>query len=92
MQTVRLPRLMALLRLIYLGFLENFGPPIFIRFYTFLHIFHAFWGLNLIVHKRGAPKAPPTHYPINLRSQKMTNMQKCEKMYKDGGAKIFQKS
>ena len=39
-QTVWLPRLMALVRLIYLGFLENFGPPIFIYFYTFLHIFH----------------------------------------------------
>ena len=38
----------GLVRLIYLGFLENFGPPIFIYFYTFLHIFHIFWGLKLI--------------------------------------------
>ena len=66
-----MPSLMALVRLIYQGFLENFGPPIFIHFYTFLHIFHIFWGLKLIVFKRGAPKAPPTHYPINFRPQKI---------------------
>ena len=70
-QTVWLPRLMALVRLIYLGFLENFGPPIFIYFYIFLHIFHIFLDLKLIVDKRGAPKAPPTHYPINFRPQKI---------------------
>ena len=33
---------MALVRLIYLGFWEKFGPPIFIYLYTFLHIFHFF--------------------------------------------------
>ena len=39
-----------------LGILGGFGssckgtepPPIFIYFYTFLHIFHIFWGLKLI--------------------------------------------
>ena len=45
MQTVWLPRLMAPVRLIYLGFLENFGPPIFIYFYTCLHIFHIYFGV-----------------------------------------------
>ncbi len=38
LQTVRLPRLMALVRLIYVGFLENVGPPIFIYFFIFLYI------------------------------------------------------
>ena len=32
-QTVWLPRLMALVRLIYLGFLEKIGPPIFMCIY-----------------------------------------------------------
>ena len=43
-QTVWLPRLMALVRLIYLGFFEHFGPP---HLYIFLHIscvcFIFFW-------------------------------------------------
>ena len=40
-------------------------------FVYFLHIFHIFWDLKLIVDKRGAPEAPPTHYPINFRSPKI---------------------
>ena len=41
-QTVWLPRLMALVRLIYLGFLENLAPPHLYIFYMFLHIAHLF--------------------------------------------------
>ena len=39
---------MALVRLIYLGFLENFGPPIFIYFSIFWHMFHILLDLKLI--------------------------------------------
>ena len=84
---------MALVRLIYLGFLENFGPPIFIYVYMFFAYVSSFFDVKLILDKWGASKAPPTHYPINFRStNNMKNMQKYIKMYKDGGAKIFQKS
>ena len=46
-QTVWLPRLMALVRLIYQGFLENVGLPS-LYFFTCLHMFHIFWDLKLI--------------------------------------------
>ena len=57
-------------------------------FYTY---FCVFFDVKLIVDKRGAPEAPPTHYPINFR-KKMKHIQKYLKIYKDGGgAKIAKK-
>ena len=85
-QTVWLPRLMALGRLIYLGFLKKMLAPPSSYLYILYHIFHIFFDLKLMVDKRGAPKAPPTHYPISFRSKKkIKNIQKYIKM---GGAKF----
>ena len=69
-QTVWLPRLMALVRLIYLRFLGNLHPPFLYIFSCFYLYFCIFWDIKLIVYKRGAPEAPPTHYPINFISEK----------------------
>ena len=53
---------MALVRLIFLGCFEQFAAPS-VYHYIFLHIFHIFLDLKLIVEAGGAEGTPP---PINL--------------------------
>ena len=81
---------MTLVRLIYLRILEHFGLPIFIDFYTFLHIFHSSSKIDRVMGVE-APSAPPT-YQLSMLDQKNENMQKYLKIYEDGGANIFRKS
>ena len=58
---------------------------------AFLYVFYFFY-LKLIANKRGAPAAPPIHYPINCTSKKSKkkkyknvprNMWKYAKIYKN---------
>ena len=58
----------------------------FAYFYIFLTCFSIyfdyFFDIKLIVNKRGAPEAPPIHYPINFTSKKLkTNTKKHLKIY-----------
>ena len=54
--------------------LRKFWPP---HLCIFLHIFHIFLNLKLIVDKRGAPKAPPAYQLSILDSKKN---EKCTKI------------
>ena len=71
-------------------------------FCIFLTCFYAyFWDcfdIKLIVNKRGAPEAPPTHYPINFISKKslkyiekhIKNVNICKNIQNMGAGQIVE--
>ena len=59
--------------------------------------FDYFFDIKLIVNKRGAPEAPPTHYPINFISKKSSkyiekhikNVKICKNIQNMGGGGVI---
>ena len=79
-QTVWLPRLMALVRLIYLGFLEKIGPPIFIYLYIFAYV-SSFFGSKIDRVMGGGRLRRP--WTLAIKQSENNFMWSCHMLHKD---------